>query len=269
MRAEKPNLDLVLTHVDDRFDTTMHDAIGADAARALKLLDRYEFTFIVEDPGSVWHLGPQRYSEIAALYRPLTPHQERLAVDINIMNRSQTVYPTKQQAGAELAQLVRTASESFPRVIYYYEKSISSFDSPLLSPSSALVTHAELDGDDLTIESPYGVGLNWSSAVFLDGEDWPVRDDQHIWIPAGRHVLHASPNPSALRVLDFNGTLISAEIRFDGVELNYESTSRAFAQMNRRPIRLVIDGKPHALDLCGDFIVCLPRGKHKVLISAN
>src|ERR1039457_835419 len=34
MRAEKPNLDLVLTHVDDRFDTTMHDAIGADAARA-------------------------------------------------------------------------------------------------------------------------------------------------------------------------------------------------------------------------------------------
>src|ERR1035437_6618050 len=34
MRAEKPNLDLVLTHVDDRFDNTMHDAIGADAARA-------------------------------------------------------------------------------------------------------------------------------------------------------------------------------------------------------------------------------------------
>jgi hypothetical protein len=269
MRAEKPNLDLVLTHVDDRFDKTMHDAIGADAARALKLLERYEFTFIVEDPGSVWHLGPQRYTEIAALYRPLTPHQERLAVDINIVDRWQTVYPTARQRGAELAELVHTASEAFPRVIYYYEKSISSFDSPLLSPASALVTHAELDGQDLTIESPYGVGLNWSSAVSLDGEDWPVRDDRHIWVPAGRHVLHESPNPSALRVLDFNGTLLSAAIRPDGVELNYESTSRALAQMDRRPMRLVVDGKSSVVDLCGEFVVCLPRGKHKVLISAN
>jgi hypothetical protein len=269
MRTEKPNLDVVLTHVDDRFDTTMHDAIGADAARALKLMDHYDFTFIVEDPGSVWHLGPQRYTKIAVLYRPLTTHQERLAVDINIVGRWQTVYPTKQQTGAELAELIHTASESFPRVIYYYEKSISSFDAPLLSPSSALVTHAEVHGDNLTIESPYGVGLNWPGAVFLDGEDWPVRDDQHVWIPAGRHVLQASPNPSALRVLDFNGTLISAAIRSDGVELNYESASRAIAQLDRRPIRLVVDGKPSTLELCGDFVVCLPRGKHKVLISAN
>jgi hypothetical protein len=268
MRAEKPNLDLVLTHVDDRFDTKMHDAIGADAARALKLLDHYEFTFIVEDPGSVWHLGPQRYTEIAALYRPLTPHQEQLAVDINIVNRLQKVYPTTRQTGAELAQLVRTASESFPRVIYYYEKSISSLDSPLLSPASALVTHAELNGNDLTIESPYGVGLDWPNPVFLDGENWPVRDDQHIWVPAGKHVLRASPNPTALRVLDFNGALISAANHPDGVELNYESSSRAFAQMDRRPVRLVIDGNPSPLNLCGDFVVCLPRGKHKVLIQS-
>jgi pyruvate-formate lyase-activating enzyme len=40
MRREKPQLDLVLTHVDDRFDTGMRDAIGADAARVLPLLDR-------------------------------------------------------------------------------------------------------------------------------------------------------------------------------------------------------------------------------------
>jgi hypothetical protein len=34
-RRGKPDLDLVLTHVDDRFDTGMRDAIGADAARVL------------------------------------------------------------------------------------------------------------------------------------------------------------------------------------------------------------------------------------------
>ena len=31
-RHEKPQLDLVLTHVDDRFDKGMRDAIGADAS---------------------------------------------------------------------------------------------------------------------------------------------------------------------------------------------------------------------------------------------
>ena len=38
-RRAKPDLDIVLTHVDDRFDAGMRDAIGADAARVLPLLD--------------------------------------------------------------------------------------------------------------------------------------------------------------------------------------------------------------------------------------
>ena len=40
LRQEKPHLDVVLTHVDDRFDTGMRDAIGADAARVLPLLEK-------------------------------------------------------------------------------------------------------------------------------------------------------------------------------------------------------------------------------------
>ncbi len=58
VRKQKPDLDLVLTHVDDRFDAGMRDAIGADAARALPLLDSHSFTFLIEDPATVWHLGP-------------------------------------------------------------------------------------------------------------------------------------------------------------------------------------------------------------------
>ena len=57
-RRHKPHLDLVLTHVDDRFDTGMRDAIGADAARVLPLLDTTHFTFLIEDPATVWNLGP-------------------------------------------------------------------------------------------------------------------------------------------------------------------------------------------------------------------
>ena len=61
--APSRDLDLVLTHVDDRFDTGMRDAIGADAARVLPLLDTRSFTFLIEDPATVWHLGAQRYPD--------------------------------------------------------------------------------------------------------------------------------------------------------------------------------------------------------------
>ena len=40
IRAQRPQLDLVLTHVDDRFDTRMRDLIGADAGRLLPVLER-------------------------------------------------------------------------------------------------------------------------------------------------------------------------------------------------------------------------------------
>src|SRR6185503_16166330 len=70
-RRSRPDLDLVLTHVDDRFDSGMKDAIGADAGRVLPLLETHDFTFLIEDPATVWNLGPQRYPEIAKRYRPL------------------------------------------------------------------------------------------------------------------------------------------------------------------------------------------------------
>jgi hypothetical protein len=96
-RRSQPALDLVLTHVDDRLDSGMRDAIGADAGRVLPLLEKHDFTFLIEDPATVWHLGPQRYPEIARRYQSLTRRADKLAIDINIVDRYQDVYPTKQQ----------------------------------------------------------------------------------------------------------------------------------------------------------------------------
>jgi hypothetical protein len=121
----KPNLDLVLTHVDDRYDQTMRDKIGADAARVLPLLQQHDFTFLIEDPATVWHLGPQRYRDISGKYSLLTDFPEKLAIDINIAERYQDVYPLKHQTGTELFALVHTASASFPRVALYFENSIA------------------------------------------------------------------------------------------------------------------------------------------------
>src|ERR1051326_5597102 len=102
IRKTKPYLDLVLTHVDDRFDTTMNEKIGADTSRVLPLLARHDFTFLIEDPATIWNLGPQRYPQIAARYKPLTSRPQKLAIDLNVVERYQDVYPTKQQTGAEM-----------------------------------------------------------------------------------------------------------------------------------------------------------------------
>ena len=269
IREAKPHLDLVLTHVDDRFDTRMRDAIGADAARLLRLLDTHQMTFVIEDPGTLWHLGPNRYAEIAKRYRPLTPHQDRLAVDINVVDRDHVVYPTQRQVGAEVAQLIRVASESFSRVIYYFVYSISPTDMPLLAPASAVVTRCEPSGDGLLVESPHGVGVRWQGPVSLDGQSWPVRDDAIVWVPAGSHLLEPSAGQPPARVLDFNGDLESAAIRPGGIELVYTSESRALVKLDRRPVRLTVDGRSVSPELMGEDVLQLPRGKHTVLVGLD
>src|SRR5205085_8640642 len=142
-RSVRPDLDLVLTHVDDRFDTGIKDAIGADAGRVLPLLNQHEFTFLIEDPATIWNLGPQRYAEIAKRYQPLTKRSDKLAIDINVVDRYQDVYPTKQQTGTELFQLVHIASRAFPRVALYFENSILPPDLQLLPAAAAVVNRVE------------------------------------------------------------------------------------------------------------------------------
>ena len=270
IRLEKPDLDLVLTHVDDRFDPSMRDAIGADAARALTLLDRHQMTVIIEDPATVWNLGPRRYTEIARRYRPLTPHWESVGVDINVVERGERVHPTNQQVGAELLELIRAASESFAQVVFYYEVSILPVDQPFLSPASAIVSRCERQEDSLIIESPHGAGIRWQGPVTLDGSPWPVRDRERVWIPAGKHVLApASAGPSAL-LLDFNGVLRTAASLPEGIALAYSASSRALAAFDRKPLQLVLDGQESKLEpiwLDGpEYVIRLPRGEHKALV---
>ena len=125
VRRDKPDLDLVLTHVDDRFDTGMRDAIGADAARVLPLLDTHSFTFLIEDPATVWNLGPERYQAIAERYGALTAHREKLAIDLNIVERYQNVYPTKQQTGTRAVRAGAPGGAPVSqRVALYFENSL-------------------------------------------------------------------------------------------------------------------------------------------------
>jgi hypothetical protein len=263
-RQFRPDLDIVLTHVDDRFDTGMKDSIGADAARVLPLLDHHSFFFLIEDPATVWNLGPQRYPEIARRYQPLTPHTEKLAIDINIVDRYQDVYPTKQQTGAELFALVHVASSAFPRVALYFENSILKPDLALLAASSTVVTSYTKDRRRITIESPMGVELNWTGeAALVDGKPWPAQSATALNLPPGSHVVEAAAaRRGVISLINLNAKLRSASIESGKrITFEYSSESRAIAVFDRQPSRLEVDGAPWS---ASDSVVLLPRGDHRV-----
>jgi hypothetical protein len=270
VRQEKPDLDLVLTHVDDRFDTGMKDAIGADAARVLPLLDGHAFTFLIEDPATVWNLGAQRYQTIAERYLPLTPHRDRLAIDLNIVDRYQNVYPTKQQTGTELFQLVHSAAANFQRVALYFENSLLAPDLGLLPSAAATVEHIGWSGDKLTVQSVSTIGIPWQGAALVDGHLWPVSDDDTLWLPAGIHSVERTTAAGSVRLLRLNGELRTARgMGAAGLEFSYRSEARAIAVLDRAPLEMSIDGIARRLVMAGRTAVLLPRGEHLVTIKTE
>jgi hypothetical protein len=270
VRTQKPDLDLVLTHVDDQFDKGMKDAIGADAARVLPLLDTHSFTFLIEDPATVWNLGAQRYQTIAERYVPLTPHRDRLAIDLNIVDRYQNVYPTKQQTGTELFQLVHSAAANFERVALYFENSLLTPDLGLLPSASTVVKRIDRVGTKVTVESRSAVGLPWKGAALVDGRLWPAGDDETVWLPAGTHSVEPAKPSGSAKLVRLNGELETARsINAGEMEFSYRSTARAIAVLDRAPRRIRIDGSEHKLEMVGPTTVLLPRGEHVVTITTE
>lgn len=266
-RRPKPHLDIVLTHVDDRFDNRMRDLIGADASRLLPLLDRHDFTFLIEDPATIWHLGPQRYPQIADRYRAITPKPEKLAIDINIVERYQDVYPTKQQTGTELFQLVQLSTKAFARVALYFENSILKQDLHLLPASNALVHSAKAAGRRLAVDSPRGVGIPGRDPVLVDGQPWPFHDGQVAWLPPGPHVIEplGEKQPPAAHILDCNCSLETVRPRGSAIDLTYHNSHRAIVLLDRAPKRVEIDGAPAEVELSTQLR--LPRGQHLVTLE--
>ncbi len=266
IRKSKPHLDLALTHVDDRFDSTMREKIGADAARVLPMLAQHDLTFLIEDPATIWNLGPQRYPQIAARYNALTKSQEKLAIDINIVERYQDVYPTKQQTGSELFQLIHLASGAFERVALYFENSIASQDLPLIAAAASTVDRAEQVGGKLVIESRRGTSVKWIGPALVDGRLWPVASESTVLIPRGMHSIERADKTPALRLIDFNGELKTAASLAGGIEFAYSSSARAMARLDRAAKRIEIDGAEWHPQIAGEVLL-LPRGQHLVTIQ--
>ena len=259
-RAFKPNLDIVLTHVDDRLDTGMRDAIGADTSGLLPLLKSHQFTFLVEDPATVWDQGPQRYPVIASRY----PKSSQLAIDINIVERYQDVYPTKQQTGLELFDLVHLASGSFARVALYVENALNRSDIGLLAAAASRFTKAETVGRGFAVSSEQGGGVVWSGEALVDGALWPVSERGIVWLRAGSHLLEHTEERRKFKLLSLTGELMAATYAGDAIQIKVQNDARSILRFNLPLARMLLDGKLFTSDR-GATSVLVPKGGHTVI----
>ena len=150
LRKTKPHLDLTLTHVDDRFDTSMREKIGADVSRAAAAAGRARFH--VSDRGSGDHLEPGP-AALSADRRALQAADRRGRTSWPSTSTwwsvTRTSIPPSNRPASELFQLVHQAALSFPRVALYFENSILPADWPLLAAAASTVDRVEQTGAKL------------------------------------------------------------------------------------------------------------------------
>lgn len=248
LRAERPNFDIVLTHIDDRFDTHMRDALGADAARVLRGTEGTGVAFLIEDPATVWHLGPDRYREIRRRYEGLTAEPTRLAIDLNIVERYQDVYPTRQQTGAELAQLIHAAAGSFDQVALYFEYSLRPYDLPLLAPAAARLRSWQEDAGLLKIVLDAPSLIAWKGPAMVNGTPWPLTNGEWLRLPAGSFTIEAAPGHPVQRLLDTNARLEAVDCASGRCRITL--SSRAGATLTRENgVRMEIPRGRYELEL--------------------
>lgn len=265
-KATKPFLDVVLTHIDDRFQPGIRDELGADVARSLPKIKAHRSTLLVEDPATLWDLGPERYAKLGKKYKELTSNGPEIAIDINVVERYQDVYPTKKQTGVELLGLVHQAATSFGQVALYFENSLEKQDLSLLSAAAAT---AKIGGTrELQVDAQRPVRILWQGGAELDGKLWPVQNQQSVLVPAGHHTLTAAEGAAPIAVTDFNGEIRSATSAGNKVDLAYSSRSRAVALLSAPPASVEIDGLPYRLTQHEPTpMLLLPSGEHVLTVS--
>ena len=242
-RTKKPYLDVVLTHIDDQFEPGIRDELGADVARSLPAIQARKSTLLVEDPATLWSLGPDRYAKLGEKYSELTKDRKDIAVDINVVDRYQDVYPTKKQTGVELYELVHQAAVSFSKVALYFENSLEKQDLALL-PSAATTAHVEREANgELDVNAADGARIAWRGPVDLDGKLWPVQSATEVVMPIGKHRLTVAPHGAAITLTDFNGDLRTASVMTNETDVSYVSRSRAVATLDSKISAIEVDGR--------------------------
>jgi hypothetical protein len=265
-RARKPYLDTIVTFVDNLYEPRTKEALGVDAARMSGLSARYPFTLIVEDPASMWSLGPDRYRLLGEKYA-----SKRVAagIDINIVDRYQDVFPTKKQTGGEFLELFHSAAAAFSPVLAYFEASLLPRDMDVvayaLAAGARVTDTATMESTieltvESTVESPRPVFFR-TNAVTVDGQPWPARTGDSVLLPAGRHTVANTGRAPGFELTHLTGDLLGASYKDTRtITFTYSSTSRAIALFSPPASLVLVDGA--VLDV-GESVI-LPPGRHTV-----
>jgi hypothetical protein len=234
----------------------------------MPFLEAHRATVLVEDPAPLWSLGAARYAKLSTKWAELPLERSRIAVDINVVERYQNVYPTKKQTGTELFQLVHEAARSFSRVALYFENSLERQDLALLPAAAANAQLKENAPDEVTIESPRPVRLLWKGAAELDGKPWPFHDHASLLIPAGRHTVVAGITEPSVAITDYNGDLKTVITERDMVEFSYRNSTRTIVILAAPATSIEVDGAAYGSDRKGNVLM-LPAGEHVVAIRGT
>ena len=263
-RAAKPYLDVALTHIDDRFEPGIRDALGADVARSLPLIKARQSTLLVEDPATIWNLGPERYSKLAQKYEELTKDKSQIAVDINVVDRYQDVYPTKKQTGVEFLQLVHEAANSFSKVALYVENSLEKQDLTLLPSAASTATVEQTSADELQVNGRETTRVDWQGSAEIDGKPWPIQNARSVLVPAGKHRLSTGFSQVPVTISDFNGDVRTAQVEPGRVDIAYSSRSRAIVVLGSDVSGVEVDEAIYPIAGAANTSFLLPAGQHIV-----
>jgi uncharacterized protein YdaL len=171
IRKEKKDLDIVFTIVDSIKSPEVRENWGVNSQRLTELLKEIPFTFIVEDPQRMWELSPGRYDELREAYLQLGVPPRQLGIDLNVVDGHKVGgnFACRKQAGAELFQMIRSASRGGVRVLVYAESSIVESDLPFLSSAVELPPGVTTPSPQKEILDP--IHLLWTSGDLLRLEE--------------------------------------------------------------------------------------------------
>ncbi len=275
LKRENEYLQTVVTAIDSIADKEMREKIGVDASKIAGLQDKYHFMLQIEDPYTLWNMGPDRYRVIGEEYRSIMSDGNQLSIDINVIDRGGEVYPTRKQRGVELYQLVNTAGSYTDKVILY---SLATLE----ADEMGFVPYSRCGDIEVmeSLENEYILkadkGFIWRTATegktfYIDGEKWPFVSETGVIIPGGEHRLKTlnTENEDKLLIETVNGEI--SNVSMDAkINFSYTSRGRFFMITPMKPSQVELDGAAYVPDIMEDgnkYTVMLPVGVHRVSIG--
>lgn len=274
VKKEKPYLQTVVTFIDSLYDKDMKEHIGVDSAKLAQLQNKYGFVMQIEDPFTLWKLGPERYKVIGKSYREIMNKNGKMTIDINIIDRFGDVYPTKKQRGLELYELTNQASQSTDKVMFYALATLEKDDMELFPYAESFGIKVKDIGDkkySFDSTKKFVLEINTRDKQFyIDGSIWPLYSEKGVIIPAGKHILsYKDAKTSAIHIEDINSEINTAAIKSNKISLSYNSDGRCFIILNKKPSQIKEGNriiKPKIVSYGSKFTITLPQGKHDITI---